>query len=150
MNMIRFASLVLLASIVPTASLMAQCQTSTMTCQTTLASALTTPDCVAGDSSQYDLYQFAGTSGQTITIEMHSAAFDSYLGLIDPSGVPVADSDDLSSSSTDSKITWTLAATGTWTIMANSLAASKTGDYTLSLAGCGVTNTTRRRAVRAH
>jgi hypothetical protein len=78
---------------------------------------------------------------------MHSTAFDTFLALLDPAGTPVADSDDSSTSSTDSRITFTLTTSGTWTIFANSLNASKTGDYNLLLS-CGATNAARRRAVR--
>ena len=47
-------------------------------------------DCPASDGSRFDLWQFAGTAGDTITIDMHATAFDSYLVLLDPSDVPGA------------------------------------------------------------
>jgi len=57
----------------------------------------------------------------TITIDMRASAFDAYLVLLDPSDVPVAENDDAATS------------TGTWTVVANSLAAAGSGDYTLSI-----------------
>jgi hypothetical protein len=120
---------------------------STLSCGTTAAS-LSSSDCTASDNSQYRLWQFSGTSGNSVTIEMHSTAFDTYLMLLDPNGVPLAENDDSASGVTDSKITMTLTTTGTWTVVANSLAASQTGSYTLSLSCPSTTAPPRQRAVR--
>jgi len=144
----RMKWLVLAAMFVAADAMAQQCGNSalTLTCPSSIGAAFTSDDCTSSDSSHYDLWQFAGTAGQTMTIEMHSTAFDTFLALIDPNGVPVVDNDDLSSSSTDSRITFTLTSTGTWVIFANSLGA-KTGDYNLTFS-CGATNTARRRAAR--
>src|SRR6266581_4504359 len=80
---------------------------STLSCGTTAAS-LSNADCTASDSSQYRLWQFSGTAGDSVTIEMHSTAFDAYLMLLDPNGAPLAENDDSASGVTDSKITLTL------------------------------------------
>jgi hypothetical protein len=122
---------------------------STLSCGTTAAS-LSSADCTASDNSQYHLWQFSETAGGNATIEMHSTAFDAYLMLLDPNGVPVAENDDSASGVTDSKITLTLTTTGTWTVVANSLAASQSGSYTLSLACPSTAITPRQRAVRPH
>src|SRR5712691_4325453 len=106
-NPYRVVVVLAIALLIPI-SVFAQCATTTLSCGSTIGASLTTSDCLSADSSDYDLYQFSGTSGQTISVEMHSTAFDTYLGLIDPSGVPVADSDDFSTSSTDSTIAYTL------------------------------------------
>ena len=118
---------------------------STLSCSSTAAASLTSSDCTAFDGSQYHLWQFSGNAGDAVTIEMHSTSFDTYLMLLDPSGVPLAENDDIASGVTDSRITFTLTSGGTWTIVANSLAASQTGDYTISLS---CPNVFRRRAVR--
>jgi len=116
-----------------TAALAADCAAiSPLACGTTAAS-LSNSDCTASDGSQYRLWQFSGTVGDTIVIDMHSAAFDTYLLLLDPSGVPLAENDDSAGGVTDSRITFTLTSTGTWTVVANSVAASQSGSYTLSL-----------------
>lgn len=120
---------------------------STLSCGTTAAS-LSSSDCTSSDGSQYRLWQFSGNAGDTVTIAMHSAAFDTYLMLLDPSGVPLAENDDSARGVTDSQITFTLTSSGTWTVVANSLAASQTGDYTLSLS-CP-TPRLRQRAIRGH
>lgn len=115
---------------------------------TTLAGAITSSDCPASDASGYDLWQFSGSAGDTITIDMRSSAFDAYLVLLDPSDVPVAANDDAAAGSTDARITFTLTSSGTWTVVANSLAAAGSGDYALSISCPGVVSPVRRRAVR--
>ena len=115
---------------------------------TTIAGAITSSDCPASDTSGYDLWQFSGNAGDTITIDMHAGGFDAYLMLLDPSDVPVAENDDAAAGSTDARITFTLTSTGTWTIVANSLTAVGSGDYTLSISCPGAASPVRRRAVR--
>jgi hypothetical protein len=121
---------------------------STLGCLTTVAASLSASDCTASDRSQYHLWQFSGTAGDAVTIDMHSTAFDCYLMLLDPTGVPLAENDDASSGVTDSRITYTLTSTGTWTIVTNSLAASQSGEYTISLS-CPLASRPRQRAVRS-
>lgn len=130
--------------------LLALCDVSTFSCPaTTAAASLSSTDCAAFDGSQFDLWQFSGTAGQTVTLDMSSSAFDTLLMLLDPSGKPVAQNDDALSSTTSSKLTFTLDATGTWTIVANSLAVSGSGSYVISAdLGCPVAATgPRRRSV---
>ena len=115
---------------------------------TTVAGSIISSDCPASDGSGYDLWQFSGNAGDTITIDMRSTAFDSFLILLDPSDVPVAENDDVSAGSTDSRITVTLTSTGTWTVVANSALAAGSGDYTLSISCPGAASPVRRRAVR--
>ncbi len=136
-----------LALLFVAASLSAQCTTATLSCPAPLSGSLTSSDCSSFDGSSYDLVRFSGTSGTTITIDMHSSAFDTFLGLIDPDGVPVTDNDDISSTTTDSRIIYTLTRSGTWTIMANALKSGAVGDYTLTLSGCPA-SAARKRAVR--
>jgi len=122
---------------------------STLSCGTTAAS-LSANDCTASDNSQYRLWKFSGTAGDNVTIDMHSAAFDTYLMLLDPNGIPIAENDDSASGVTDSRITMMLTTTGTWTVVANSLASSQSGSYTLSLSCPSTVVTPRQRAVRPH
>lgn len=120
-----------------------------LTCPTTtLAGAITSSDCPASDASGYDLWQFSGSAGDTVTIDMRSSVFDAYLVLLDPADVPVAENDDVSAASPDSHITFTLTSTGTWTVVANSLVAAGSGDYALSISCPGAASPVRRRAVR--
>jgi hypothetical protein len=129
----------------------ADCTVTTLSCPTTaMAESLTAGDCTASDGSSFDLYQFAGTAGDDVTIEMHATAFDTYLVLLNPNGVPVLDSDDLSAATTDSQLHVTLPQSGTWTVVANSLLAAQSGSYTISLTCPATASTTpapHRRAV---
>jgi hypothetical protein len=97
---------------------------------------LTTADCLLFDGSYYDLFQFPGFADQMVTIDMTSSAFDTYLGLFDPALAVVAEDDD-GGGGTNSRIVFTLNATGTWTIFANSFEASQFGPYTLTLTCVG-------------
>jgi len=104
----RLRNIIILVGIFSAANASAQqCGSNavTLSCPASVGAALTTDDCASADSSEYDLWQFSGTVGQTVTIEMHSTAFDTFLALLDPSGIPVAENDDVSSSSIDSRIT---------------------------------------------
>jgi hypothetical protein len=105
----------------------------------TIAASLIQYDCEASDASNFDLWQFTGTAGDTITIDMASTAFSPYVILLDPSDVPVAQH--------ETHIVLKLASTGTYTIVANSLNANQAGDYTLSLSCPATATPIRRRAV---
>jgi hypothetical protein len=79
-----------------------------------------------------DRWTFPGTAGQRVRIDMSSEAFDTYLELFDPAGALVAEDDDGLGEGTDSRITRTLLADGTYTIHARAFAPGGTGAYTLS------------------
>jgi hypothetical protein len=66
---------------------------------------------------------------------MNAPAFDSYLILLDPTKMKVAE-DDNGAGGTDSRIVFTLSSSGDWYIIANSLTAAQFGGYTLTLQ-CG-------------
>ncbi len=105
---------------------------------------LATTDCtiIAGAGSgnaYYDSFTFAGTSGDNVTITLNSTAFDAYLRLKNPSGTQVAYNDD-GNGGTNSKITYTLAATGTFKIEASTYYATGgtntvVGAYTVTFTG---------------
>lgn len=140
-------TLTLLAALFAAEAALAQCTNATLTCPATIAAVLSADDCASYDGSRYDLLQFSGTAGTTLTIQLRSSGFDTFLGLIDPAGVPIADNDDVSPGSTDSKIMHTLGASGTWTIVANSVQPAVVGDYELVVSGCAAPGP-RRRSVR--
>jgi pre-peptidase len=104
-----------------------------LTCPTSGSSGeLSTVDCRLDDGSFLDLVQFPGTAGQTVTIDLTSAAFDTYLYLLDPTPAVVASNDDLLGT-TNSRIVFTLARSGTWTIGVTSLGANQFGAYNLAI-----------------
>ncbi len=146
----RRTLLLLVFLIVPCAQAQTACtQLSTLACGANSGS-LSTSSCAAFDSSYYQLWTFTGTAGDVVTTDMTSSSFDAFLALLDPSGTPLADNDDVSSTNTNARITFTLTATGTWTVVANSLKATQTGDYTVTLSSSSCTvpaSVPRRRAV---
>lgn len=97
-------------------------------------------DCLFSDNSYIDAYTFTATSGQQIYITMNSSQFNAYLFLYQgnyPGGTLLAQDND-GGGGTNARIPagsgfFTIPATGTYTILANSLAAGETGFYTLFL-----------------
>jgi Bacterial pre-peptidase C-terminal domain len=94
---------------------------------------LSSSDCRLDDGSSIDLVQFSGTAGETVTIEMTSAIFDTYLFLLDPTPAVVAQNDDIASGNTNSRIVFTLTTSGVWTVGATSFAPNQLGSYALAL-----------------
>ena len=79
-----------------------------------------------------DNYVFDGVAGETVTVEMNSSDFDTYLGVIQPSGDDIQN-DDWEGSTRTSRVDLTLRETGRYRIFATSYAADETGAYELSL-----------------
>ena len=72
----------------------AGCSVTPLACDTDRSGTLGPGDCISDDDMTYrDIWTFRGTFGQTVTITMRSASFDSYLYLGDPSGNLVASND---------------------------------------------------------
>lgn len=84
------------------------------------------------DNSLYDIYTFDGAAGQTITIDLESSEFDTYLAILSPSGELLAENDD-TDGSTNSSITITLGETGTFTIVVNGYDSTSQGEYLLTV-----------------
>ena len=106
---------------------------SVLSCPNSVAAALTSADCTTYDNTIYDVWQFSGAAGQTVTIAATTTAFDPLLILISPGGVPLAINDDASASTRDASLTFTLPTAGTWTVVVNHATGAATGDYVLSL-----------------
>jgi hypothetical protein len=86
-----------------------------------------------GDNSHYDMWFYDATAGQTITVNMQSADFDTYLILARLVGnrVEFLAEDDDGGDGLNSQLTATLPAAGTYFILANSYGPDTTGAYTL-------------------
>ena len=114
------------------------CQAQTISCPVSGSANLSSSDCSQGNRPNRfsDVYQFSGSAGQTVTINMASSAFDTYLYLISPSGSVAAEDDD-SGGEGNSRIRFTLPSSGNWKIEATSYRERQTGTYTLALQGCG-------------
>ena len=89
----------------------------------------------AGDGSFADNYQLTLTSAQTVTIEMSSSAFDTFLIVVD-SAENLVDADDDGGGGSNSRLDLALPA-GTFIIEATSFTPGDGGPYTLSVSGPG-------------
>ncbi|HEX6587731.1 MAG TPA: PPC domain-containing protein [Longimicrobiales bacterium] len=90
------------------------------------------------DGSRYEVYTFEGRAGQDVRITLRSDDFDSFLqfGAWDGLEVDATYSDDDSAGGVgglDSMIEVTLPSNGTYGIMANTVWADETGEFTLTL-----------------
>jgi hypothetical protein len=85
------------------------------------------------DGSFYDEYKFKAAEGYTITVNMTSEAFDSYLHLRGPDGADLQQNDDVEPGNLNSRITLTAPETGEYTVLANSRGAGETGAYTVTI-----------------
>lgn len=99
------------------------------------------------DSTPFHLYEFEGTAGDTVVIQMVADAgrtLDTQLTLYGPDGTLRGANDDADMTTTDSELTYTLTDNGTYQIVASrylSTDGTSFGDYTLTLTlGSGETN----------
>ncbi|MFC1499463.1 caspase family protein [Candidatus Zixiibacteriota bacterium] len=79
-----------------------------------------------------DIFTFDGQAGQTISVEMTSSDFDTYIGLAFPSEESI-ENDDHEGSTNRSRIDLTLQETGRYSVIATSYASGETGSYQVSL-----------------
>jgi len=120
------------------------CTTSGIACNTTVNAELTTDDCQGpnpddpSDRSFYDAWTFQATAGQTVQITMTSTAFNTFLFLFNPNG-DFEYNDDYLGGGTNSRISFPVTESGTYTIKANSFAAGVTGAYSLQLVCASLT-----------
>jgi alpha-tubulin suppressor-like RCC1 family protein len=99
---------------------------------------LATTDCAAGarGAGYYtDRFSFTGTSGQLVSIQLTSSAFDTFVYLKNPSGAVITSNDD-GGGGANSRIpatsgNFTLPASGTFVIEATSYSTQRTGAYVL-------------------
>lgn len=87
---------------------------------------------VPDDNSPYDEYEVDLRAGWQITVNMQSADFDTYLWLVAPNGVSLAQDDD-GGEGTDSSFTFTVTADGRYTVRASSYDGSGRGPYHLEI-----------------
>ncbi|HYH80750.1 MAG TPA: S1C family serine protease [Longimicrobium sp.] len=100
----------------------------------TITGRLTTSDFRRPDGSFADAYVYTGRAGEQITMTLRSTDFDAWAVIDDPTG-PMREHDDDSAGNLDAELTVTLPHAGQYLIVANSVAGSATGAYTISLRG---------------
>lgn len=93
---------------------------------------LDSSDVVRDDGSYTDGFLYNGQQGETITVTMRSADFDSWLVVDDPNGA-LHQSDDDSGGGHDSRIKVTLPHAGRYLILANVINSATTGNYSLTV-----------------
>ena len=124
-----------LAAIALTASTASANLSSTPSANTLLKRScrLDSTDSTLQDGSRYDLHQFAGVEGQSVTISLESSEFDPYLILEDPNGNRVGEHDDIDidSDNLNARIEMTLANNGIYNVYTNSYDDTGIGTYTL-------------------
>lgn len=99
----------------------------------TVTGRLETGDQMMSDSTWADVWQFQGIGGQTVTVELRSAEFDTYVQLLDAGGNRLAEDDD-SLGDLDSRVVARLSATGMFQIVVNNFGdRRRSGTYTLTL-----------------
>jgi hypothetical protein len=88
-------------------------------------------DQVMGSDSTYaDIWQFQGSAGQSVAIELRSDAFDTYVQLLDGTGRVLAES----AGHPNSGVAFQLPSAGTYQIVVNNNGSRReTGYYTLSI-----------------
>lgn len=89
------------------------------------------------DGSLYDICEFEGRAGQSISITLESSDFDTFLAVLDPQGNILASNDDRGENDTNSALTITLPADGTYQLMVNAYDDQGSGRYTLSANSVG-------------
>jgi len=72
-------------------------------------------------------------AGRTYIIDMHSAAFDSELKLLDGNGTLLAENDDVAPDNLDSQLIFTPAVDGSYSIAAGCFAKDGTGPFTVTV-----------------
>jgi hypothetical protein len=118
-----------------------QCVIQTISCGETVQTSITAHDCQLEDNSYYDLFEFFGEAGQTVTVDMSSNSIDPFLFLLDPDDNEEARDDD-GGPGNNSRIVCTLDETSDrWLIVPNALDPFSTGPYSLSLQCSGGTTT---------
>jgi hypothetical protein len=84
------------------------------------------------ENEYYDVYEFQGSIGDAVVVDLYSSDFDSYLVLVAPSGADTQN-DDYEESTSRSRIEKVLDETGEWSVLATSFEAGETGAYNLSI-----------------
>ncbi|MDY6937441.1 MAG: hypothetical protein SWY16_07225 [Cyanobacteriota bacterium] len=84
------------------------------------------------DGSLYDAYTFVGRAGQSISIDLQSEEFDTYLLLVDAQGNKVGENDDTAEGNTNSKLDIVLESNSIYTIVVNGFDSQHKGAYTLT------------------
>lgn len=87
-------------------------------------------DSTFSDGEYYDSYEFDGRPGQSLTIDLRSDEFDTYLILRQPNGEALINDDNDGS---NSRLELTLSEAGSYEVVVSSFAGGETGEYRLGI-----------------
>ena len=85
------------------------------------------------DGSLFKIHTFEGRAGQSVTINLASPDFDTYLVVLDPDDQPIGENDDASEDNSNSTLTVTLPRTGLYSIIVNAYDRQGRGRYILTV-----------------
>jgi len=94
---------------------------------------LSTSDNQLESGEYYDSYTIEAEAGQSITVDLRSTEFDTYVGVGPPSGDPIENDDWESGDTTHSRVEVEVTDSGTWTVIATSYDGGETGAYELTI-----------------
>ncbi|MBL4582149.1 MAG: pre-peptidase C-terminal domain-containing protein [Gammaproteobacteria bacterium] len=83
------------------------------------------------DGEYYDTYNFEGRPGQSVTLDLRSDEFDTYLILRQPNGEALTNDD---ADGSNSRIEVILSEAGNYEVVVSSFAGGETGEYRLNIA----------------
>lgn len=99
-------------------------------------------DTITAETTEADVnYTINLEAGQTVTIDLQSLDFDTYIRVLDSNGVQV-DFDDDGGDGFNSLLNFTAEASDTYTIVVTAFSGAPTGSYTLSVTAGEATTTT--------
>lgn len=96
-----------------------------------ISGVLVEEDNIFTDGEYYDSYDFEGRPGQSLSIDLQSVDFDTYLILRQPNGEALANDD---TNGTNSSIELVLPEAGSYEVVVTSFASAETGEYRLTIA----------------
>lgn len=99
----------------------------------TVEGELSSDDGTNDNGQRTDAFSFEATAGQRVTITLDSDDFDAYLELFGPEGESLGEDDDGGDEGMNSRLTRTLAETGTYVVQARALGDDGTGSYSIAL-----------------
>lgn len=85
------------------------------------------------DGSLFRVHTFEGRAGQSVTINLASPDFKTYLALIDPRGQSIGENDQVSQDDNNSSLTVTLPQTGIYRVIVNAYDRRGRGRYLLTI-----------------
>ncbi len=101
------------------------------------------------DSGEFrDFWVFDAEAGQSVTVEVSSRDFDTYLMLVSPDGDVIDENDDADGSTDLSRVTATLGESGRYRLVATTYSAGETGSYDVSVRSGAATTVGRNTSSR--